>query len=305
MPGYSFQPPANFLGLPSEHSGWENSQALVLPVPYELTTSYGTGTKVGPRAIIEASAQVELYDRDLDLEPALAWGIHTLPSLALDLSSPEAAIGEIQAAVRDHAGAGKLLAAIGGEHGMSVGVARGLHEVFGDFVTVQLDAHADLRDSYEGTPYSHASTARRILDLSPILQLGIRSLDISEAEFLKQNSSRVACIAADQMRSACEYLDRVAGFVRGKDVFLTVDIDFFDPSLVPATGTPEPGGLFWYDAIDIIRTVAREGNVIGFDCVELSPIPGLHAPNFLAAKLVYKTISLILSKRFLNNQTGV
>lgn len=297
MPGYSYQPPWNFLGLSPEHSGWQNSQALVLPVPYELTTSYVSGAKNGPRAIIEASAQVELYDRELRLEPAFVWGIHTLPFLSLDLSSPEAAIAGIYEAVRDHADAGKLLAAIGGEHAMSIGVARGLREVYADFVTVQLDAHADLRDSYEGTSLSHACAGRRILDISPILQLGVRSLDIGEAEFLEKNPERVRCIDADSMHADRSYLDLIARFVRGKNVFLTIDLDIFDPSLMPATGTPEPGGLFWYDVLEIVRTVVREGSVIGFDCVELCPIPGLHAPNFLAAKLVYKTISLILSKR--------
>jgi agmatinase len=291
------QPPFNFLGLDPEFCDHAKSQALVLPVPYELTTSYGHGTKNGPQAIIEASRQVEFYDRELLMEPALAWGIHTLPFLSPNLGSPEAAIADIQSAVRNYAGAGKLLAVLGGEHGMSVGVARGLAGIHGEFVTVQLDAHADLRDNYEGTPYSHACAARRILEQSRILQIGIRSLDITEAEFLQKNAERVSCIPAELLQSGRAYLDRIAEFVSGKNVFLTIDLDVFDSSLMPATGTPEPGGLFWHDVLAIIQTVAREGNVIGFDCVELSPIPGLHAPDFLAAKLVYKTISLILNKR--------
>src|SRR5579883_3196141 len=202
--------PFNFLGLDPEHSSEAASQALVLPVPYELTTSYGTGTKDGPRAIIEASRQVEFYDAELGIEPAIEWGIHTLPFLPPDISSPDAAISEIQAAVREYAGTGRLLAVLGGEHGMSVGVARGLADVHGEFVTVQLDAHADLRESYEGTPYSHACAARRMLEHGPILQIGIRSLDITEAEFLKNHSERVTCLLAETMQSDRTYLEQVA-----------------------------------------------------------------------------------------------
>lgn len=286
----------NFLGLPPVHSSREESQALVLPVPYELTTSYGAGTRNGPQAIIEASRQVEFYDRELGMEPAIAWGIHTLPSLSFDTQSPGEAIDHIQAAVRGYAGGGKLLVALGGEHGMSVGVARGLRDVFGEFVVVQLDAHADLRESYEGTPHSHACAGRRIAEIAPVLSVGVRSLDISEAEYLHDNADRATCLFAEEWEDRDLVLGSIGRFVGGKRVFLTVDIDVFDPSLMPSTGTPEPGGLFWYDALQVIRSVVVNGNVIGFDCVELSPIPGLHAPDFLAAKLVYKTLSLILHK---------
>lgn len=297
MPGYSSLPPANFLGLPPENSGREHSRALILPVPYEATVSYGGGTKHGPAAILEASAQVELYDREFGTEPARLWGIHTLPALAPDFRGPEAMTEAITGAVAEVAEEGKLLCVLGGEHTVSVGVSQGLARLGRDFVTVQLDAHADLRDEYDGTPYSHACTARRILDHSPLVQLGIRSLDISEAEFLQGNTDRITTVFTDTMRQNRDYLPLLAEKVQGRSVYLTVDLDVFDPSLLPAVGTPEPGGLFWHDVLEIVRTIAAHSKVIAFDCVELAPLPGLPASDFIAAKLVYKILSIVLAFR--------
>ncbi len=294
MTDYPQLPPRNFLGLPPEHSGFDGSRALILPVPYDATTSYKGGAKAGPQAIIDASAQVELYDRETGDEPALRWGVHTLPALAPDLSSPEAAIHGITEAVAGLARTGKLLCVLGGEHSLSVAVARGLHQALGDFITVQLDAHADLRDEYDGTPYSHACAARRISEFSPVTQFGIRSFSAEEADFLRENPDRATAFYADEMHRDKSYLNALADRVRGKRVFLTMDLDALDPSIMPATGTPEPGGLGWYDTLDILRVVTTHAEVIAFDCVELSPMPGLHAPEFLAAKLIYKTLSLIL-----------
>ncbi len=161
---WEFAPPQNFLGLDDEHSALETSGVVVLPIPYELTTSYGQGTRNGPRALLHASLQVELYDREFGGEPALGWGVHTLPALAANYQGPEAMQADIAAAVAEYARSDKLVFVIGGEHSISGGVARGLHAVHGPFVTVQLDAHADLRDEYEGTPYSHASAMRRVID---------------------------------------------------------------------------------------------------------------------------------------------
>ena len=164
-------------------------------------------------------------------------------------------------------------------------------------MTVQLDAHADLRASYEGTPYSHACAARRIIEISPVIQLGIRSIDTTEAELFRENPTLVTTFFADEMQHDRSYLAALAEKVRGKRVFLTVDLDVFDPSIIPATGTPEPGGLLWYDVLEIIRTVVTNAEVIAFDVVELAPIPGLHAPDFTAAKLVYKIMNLVMKKR--------
>lgn len=293
---YPSHSPVNFLGLPDQFSDFQASQALILPVPYEATTSYKGGTKYGPEAIIHASTQVELYDQTLGLEPAIQWGIHTLPTLALDLTSQLSAIIGIAEAVAEASSYGKLLGVLGGEHSISVGVAQGLRSSYTDFVVVQLDAHADLRDSYEGSPLSHACMARRVSEHHEIMQLGIRSLDVSEAEFLADCQGRVRCHNADVMRVNRTYLDELVRFVSGKYVFLTMDVDVFDPSIMPSTGTPEPGGLGWYDVLEIIQRIVDNGNVIAFDCVELSPIPGLHAPDFTVAKLIYKLISAVLYK---------
>ena len=296
---HAFQAGRNFLALPEENCGFNQSLGLVLPVPYEATTSYKGGTREGPRAILDASAQVELYDAELDYEPALKWGIHTLPFLAPDLRSPASALEGIASAVAHFASPNKLLGILGGEHALSVGVAAGLHQVFGDFVTVQLDAHADLRDAYEGTPYSHACAARRISETGPVIQLGIRSLDITEAQFLREHGDQVTSFSADAMHQSRAPLETLIQRITGKKVFFTLDVDVMDPSIMPSTGTPEPGGLSWHQVLEVVRILASHSEVIAFDCVELSPIPALHAPDFLAAKLVYKIFSLILHHRHL------
>jgi agmatinase len=296
---FEFLPSANFLGLDDEHSSFETSNVVVLPVPYELTTSYGQGTRQGPRALLHASQQVELYDREFGQECALDWGVHTLPFLAPNYGSPKAAHGEIAAAVAEYARTGKLLCVLGGEHSISGSVARGLRQAHGPFVTVQLDAHADLRDSFEGTPYSHASAMRRVIDNGggPVLQLGIRSLSVDEAEFIKHEPDAVQTFFAEQVHAG-EHCTALKAFVQNKPVFLTIDVDCFDAALMPATGTPEPDGLSWQETLDIVRTVAAESaRVLAFDVMELAPIPGMQAPDYLAAKLTYKVMSLIMAQR--------
>ena len=296
---YEFLPPANFLGLDAGSSAFETSQVVVLPVPYELTTSYGQGTRQGPRALLHASQQVELYDREFGRECALDWGIHTLPFLAPNYGAPEAAHAEIAAAVADYTRTGKLVCVLGGEHSISGSVARGLHAVHGPFVTVQLDAHADLRDTYEGTPYSHAAAMRRVIDNGggPVLQLGIRSLGAEEAAFIRDEPEAVRTFFAEQVHAG-EHRDALREFVRDKPVYLTIDVDCFDAALMPATGTPEPDGLLWHEVIDIVRTVAAESaRVLLFDIMELAPIPSMQAPDYLAAKLAYKVMSLSMAFR--------
>ena len=296
---HEWLPAANFLGLDEEHSGYDQSQVVILPVPYELTTSYGQGTRQGPRALLHASHQIELYDRELGRECALDWGVHTLPFLAPTYASPEEAHAEIAAAVAEYARSGKLLCVLGGEHSISGSVAHGLQEVHGPFVTVQLDAHADLRDTYEGTPHSHASAMRRVIDNGggPVLQLGIRSLSVDEAAFIRERPEAVQTFFAEQVHAG-EHREALRSFVQGKPVFLTIDVDCFDSALMPATGTPEPDGLLWHEVLDIVRVVAGESKqVLAFDVMELAPLPGFHAPDFLAAKLCYKVMSLLMARR--------
>ncbi|HOW97486.1 MAG TPA: agmatinase [Kiritimatiellia bacterium] len=296
-----FQPAWNFLGLPDELAAPERARAWILPIPYEGTTSYGAGTREGPSAIIAASRQVELFDREFDGEPAMAIGIHTMNPLGLEHGSPEAMVAAIENAV-----AGILsgtprpeqLVVLGGEHSISGGVARGMKKAgLKDFVTVHVDAHADLRAEYEGTPYSHACAARRIVEVSPIFQVGIRNLSEGEERFRRGNK-RIRTVFSEEANAGRGWLKELAKFVKGKQVYFTIDLDGLDPSIMPAVGTPEPGGLSWERLLDVARVVCREAaDVPVFDVVELAPIPALKGPDFLAAKLAHKIVALSLYRR--------
>jgi agmatinase len=286
----------NFLGLPESATDPTTAQVVVLPIPFEATVSYGGGTAHGPAAIILASQQVELYDREYDAEPALEYGIHTLPPLELP-GDPEQAVAVIAAATAAAAKSGKLVVGLGGEHTVSVGFGRGLLDALGGPITVvQIDAHADLRDEYEGSAYSHACIARRLLDdprVEQVLQLGIRSVCTEEVRFARQNPDRVRIWYAEEVHAG-RWREELARRLAGKRVYLTIDVDGLDPAIVPATGTPEPDGLTWLESLDLVETVCAQSQVIGLDCVELAPVSGLHAADFAVAKLVYKTISYVL-----------
>jgi agmatinase len=286
-------PPDNFLALDDPQGSLEGARVLILPVALEATVSWGGGTAGGPAAIIAASQQVELYDREHGEEPALDYGIHTLPALEL-ASDAASAIAQIAAAVAEAADSGRLVVALGGEHTISAGVNHGLLEARGGPITVvQLDAHSDLRDTYEGTPFSHACVARRILEdprVEQILQLGVRSVDAEEVAFARASDGRVRVWYAEDVHAG-GWREEFVARVRGRRVHLTIDVDGLDPAIVPATGTPEPDGLSWREALDIIRTTAAEGSIVGIDCVELAPQPGLHHADFAVAKLLYKSIT--------------
>ncbi len=297
-----FQPAWNFLGLPEDLSSAATARAWVLPVPYEATTSYGAGTRNGPAAILTASRQVEWFDREFDSEPVTRFGIHTLPPLALIHTSPDAMVRHIADTVSDiFAGSPRpdVLAVLGGEHSLSAGVVQGLARAFpgDDLVAVQIDAHADLRESYEGSPHSHACAAHRILETCPVFQIGIRNISEAEERF-RRGQPRLHTVFAEDARKGQGFLRSLARFVCGKSVYLTVDVDGLDPSIMPAVGTPEPGGLSWDLMLEIVRVICREaGPFRVFDVVELAPIPGLTAPDFLCAKLVYKLLSLACCRR--------
>lgn len=285
--------PNNFLGLPEPYSDFDRAGVLVLPIPFEATVSYGRGAAGGPAAIVAASQQVELYDREFDREPALAFGVHTLPPLALP-AEPAAAVEAIALAVADLARSGKLVVGLGGEHTVSVGFGRGLLAALGGPLTVvQLDAHSDLRDEYDGTPYSHACVARRLLEepgIEQILQLGIRSVCPEEVALARSQPERLRVWYAEEVHAGgwqAELIQRV----RGRRVYLTLDVDGLDPGVILATGTPEPDGLSWQEALAVLRAVAEHAEIVGLDCVELAPAPGLHASDYAAAKLVYKAIT--------------
>jgi agmatinase len=291
-------PGGDFLGLDEAHCSFERARVRILPVPLEATVSYGGGTAAGPAAILAASRQVELYDRALDDEPALGYGIHTLDALELAGADPEAAVATIAGAVARACDGGRLVVALGGEHTISAGVSRGLLEALGGPLTVvQIDAHSDLRESYDGSRFSHACAARRMLDdprVEQVLQLGVRSVDAEEVAFARADERRVRVWYAEDVHDG-GWREEFTARVRGRRVHLTIDVDALDPSIVPATGTPEPDGLTWREALDIIRTTASAGSIAGIDCVELAPRPGLHHADFAVAKLLYKTITYAMN----------
>lgn len=295
-----FQSPWNFLGLPDDLAAPERARAWIVPVPYESTTSYGAGTRNGPAAIIAASRQVELYDHEFDCEPAAEYGVHTTSPLNPVHRSPDAMVKSIEAAVAVLL-SGKprpeTLVLLGGEHTISPGVARGLSKVIGreNLVAVQVDAHADLRDEYEGSPFSHACAARRILDVCPVFQIGIRNISAGEEPFRRGCTLVHTVFAEESTAPDGAFLNDLAAFVHGKHVFLTIDLDGLDPSIMPAVGTPEPGGIDWKRMLEVSQVICREAAAVPvFDVVELAPIPGFIAPDFLAAKLIYKILSYAL-----------
>lgn len=285
--------PDNFLGLSPPYAEFGPARVLILPIPFEATVSYGSGTAVAPQAIITASQQVELYDREFDREVALDMGIHTLAPLELPADAATA-VAQIAAAVAAAAQTGKLVVGLGGEHTISLGYGRGLLQAIGGPLTiVQIDAHSDLRHTYDGTPFSHACVARRLLEsdgISQILQLGIRSVCPEEVALVRANPDRLRVWYAEDVHAGgwqAELISRL----RGQRVYVTIDVDGLDTAVIPATGTPEPDGLTWRETLDILRTVAQTAPIVGLDCVELAPIPGLHAADFATAKLVYKAIT--------------
>ncbi|MCC7208102.1 MAG: agmatinase [Anaerolineae bacterium] len=293
--------PERFLGLDDASSARETSAAWVLPLPLDLTTSFLPGTRLGPAAIIEASNQVELYDALVDCEAASVYGVHTLP-VFLPPASPREAFEAIADFVAALPLDDRLLVTLGGEHSLTPGVIRGLKRQFGydDLALVQIDAHSDLRDTFDGTPYSHACSTRRALDdVTAVYQLGIRSVCEEEVAFVRENPSRARVWSAYALHRDRDgrSLEELREAITGRRVYLTLDVDGFDPSVISATGTPEPGGIGWYDGLAIIQTVCQNATVVAFDCVELSPMPGGHASAFAAAKLVYRTLNEVMRSR--------
>ncbi len=283
--------PHNFLGLDEDASAFDRARVVILPVPYESTTSYGGGTGRGPSAILEASRYIELYDQELDAEPYEV-GIATLPSLELSRAGAEHALAELRESydrllddARD-----KFVILLGGEHSISSAPILAWAYRLGDrpLSVLQIDAHTDLRLEYEGSPWSHASVMARVKDRVGIVAAGIRALTREERE-LARDASNIHIFFADEIHSGDRWIDEVVAALHD-DVYISFDVDGFDPSLVPSTGTPEPGGLTWYPVMQLLRRVFAEKRVHACDIVELAPIPGLAAPDFLVAKLIYKMI---------------
>jgi N1-aminopropylagmatine ureohydrolase len=280
-----------FGGLEPELSNFDRSKILIWPVPFEKTVSYGRGTSGGPAAIIKASCYLELYDEEIGGETASV-GIHTLDAMDGD-RSPGDMMRALQQEARGLLATGKFICMLGGEHSISPPVIRVFSERFPKLSVLQIDAHADLRDSYEGTPHSHACAMRRVLEVCPVVQVGIRSLSIEEARVVPHLPTQIF-YAKDIVGNTDWISSAVDGLT--DDVYLTLDIDGLDPSIVPMTGTPEPGGLTWYEVLGLIRHLAARRRVVGMDLVELcasNSIQQSDASSFLAAKLIYKAFGYI------------
>lgn len=282
--------PRNFLGLDAADSDPRRAAVLVLPVPYEATVSYGGGTRHGPQAIIDASGTVELYDHDAGDEPYTI-GVATADPVPLTVAGPESALKELRRAYAACLRPGRFVVMLGGEHSVSAAPilehAARLRKAGRRLSVLQLDAHGDLRGSWEGSPWSHACAMRRVVEQVDLVQVGIRAIATEERAVMRRHG--VTTVFAEEMQGGEAWIDRAIGAL-GRDVYLTIDIDYFDPSLVPSTGTPEPGGGTWYPTLKLLERLFRTRRVVAADVVELAPIPGLLAPDFLAAKLVYKLI---------------
>ena len=286
--------PMNFGGIAEEEfSSFGKARILVWPISYEGTVSYGAGTGRGAAAIIDASRNMELYDEETDAE-VYKLGIHTLDE-SPSLDTPERMMNTLYGQAKELVSSDKFIAMIGGEHSVSAPVIRAHAERHSNLSVLQIDAHADLRDSYDGTPYSHASIMARVVkDLRiPAVQVGIRSISVDEARVIADLPTRIFW-AKDIVGRDDWWDDAIEGLT--ENVYLTIDIDGLDPSLVSATGTPEPGGLGWYETIGLIRTLTRKRNVVGMDLTEYSYVEGQSASAFLCAKLIYKTLGFVFEK---------
>ncbi|HBB94929.1 MAG TPA: agmatinase [Blastocatellia bacterium] len=286
--------PMNFGGITEEEfAGFDKARVLIWPVSYEGTVSYGGGTGQGAAAIIDASRNMELYDEETDAE-VYKLGIHTLDE-STSISPPEQMMNSLYDRAKELVSTTKFVTMIGGEHSVSAPVIRAHAEKYENLSVLQIDAHADLRDSYDGTPHSHASIMARVVkDLRiPAVQVGIRSISVDEARVIDQLPTRIFW-ARDIVGRDDWWDDAIEGLT--ENVYLTIDIDGLDPSLVSATGTPEPGGLGWYETVGLIRTLARKRNVVGMDLTEYSYVEGQNASAFLCAKLIYKTLGFVFEK---------
>jgi agmatinase len=277
------KPPYNFGGLADEFVQPDSSQIAIVPVPFDLTTSWMEGTRHGPKAIIEASGYLELYDIETASQVYLK-GIFT--DEPVKAKSSDELNANVYAAVKKHVDAGKFTVTLGGEHSVAFGSAKAHIEKYSDLSILHFDAHTDRREEFEDNKFSHACTLRRISELNnDIVSVGIRSLDVSELQYLDEKKVFYAENIFHSMDWDKEMLAQLK-----PNVYITFDLDVLDPAIMPSTGTPEPGGMYWYQVLHTLRLVAEQRNIVGLDVVELLPTEN-KAPDFLAAKLIYKILS--------------
>lgn len=286
----------NFLALEEENSSFENSRVAIVSAPYEHTVSYGGGTRNGPEAIIKASQFVEFYDEEFDRELCFEQGICTIEPIDFGGKANKDALDMIYEQVKELLDKDKFVITLGGEHTISSAPIRAHHEKYPNMSVLQFDAHSDFRDSYEGSKYSHASIMARAAEFFPnhkITQVGIRAQCIEEANFIKEN--KVNTFYANAIRRGVHGQDWQQSVVDtlSDEVYITFDVDYFDPSIMPATGTPEPDGFLYHETLDLLRKIKAAGKrIVGFDVVELAPMEGLSHPDILTASLIYKMLNI-------------
>ena len=282
--------PLLYLGLSPAECPLSRARVAFVPAPFDQTTSYMPGTRFGPRAILEASRQVEFYDEELDLEPYRI-GIATLGEIEVDPLDTEAALARLEAVTASLADSGIIPFTLGGEHSLTIAPVRALRERYPELSVLQLDAHLDLRAQYQGTKWSHASVMRRIRELGlPTVAVGIRSVSQEEADYV--HGEKAPVVLAREIRANGMPVEMILDQLTNP-VYVTVDLDFFDPAYVPGVGTPEPGGATWEDGLKLLRAVCERRQVVGCDIVELMPIPGHHVSEFFAAKLANKMLGYL------------
>ena len=274
----------SFAGIDEEYAGFDYAGILLQSIPYDGTSTWGKGANSGFEVFLEAARNMEIYDIETDSE-VFRQGIHILPEICED-TSPEAVYQAVLQKTRELLSLGKFLSFFGGEHSISIGIIEAFRKEYPELTVLQLDAHADLRPEYLGSPYNHACALHAASLNTNLVQVGIRSMDISEKQYLNPRQ----CFFAHEIHGDSSWMESSIELM-GDLVYLTIDLDVLDPSIMPSTGTPEPGGMDWYTLLIYLEKVFRSKTVVGFDIVEFAPIPGLKAPGFLVAKLYYKLLS--------------
>ncbi|MEW5841866.1 MAG: agmatinase [Bacteroidota bacterium] len=287
----------NFLGLGKKYSNYKDSKIVILSAPLEKTVTHGKGTGKAPKEILKASHFVEYYDEEQSREICFERGICTLDQLNFQKLTVEKSLTKIYSEIKNHLSNDKFVVTLGGEHSLSYGAIKAHHEKFPNLSILQIDAHSDLRDSYEDSKYSHACVMARVSEFNTkIVQVGMRAQSIEENEFRKQKQIRTFYSREIKMGMYGDDWQEIVARNLTENVYVTFDLDGFDPSILPATGTPEPGGLFWDETMYLLKIIGLDKNIIGFDVTELAPSKAHPASNYTAAKLVYK----ILNYAFIN-----
>ena len=287
----------NFLGLEKKYSNYKDSKIVILSAPLEKTVTYGKGTGKAPKEILKASHYVEYYDEEQSREICFERGICTLDQLSFQKLTVEKSLTKIYSEAKNHLSNDKFVVTLGGEHSLSYGAIKAHHEKFSNLSILQIDAHSDLRDSYEDSKYSHACVMARVSEFNTkIVQVGVRAQSIEENEFRKQKQIRTFYSREIKMGMYGDDWQEIVARNLTENVYVTFDLDGFDPSILPATGTPEPGGLFWDETMYLLKIIGLDKNIVGFDVTELAPSKVHPASNYTAAKLVYK----ILNYAFIN-----